>query len=152
MDMGSMAPPSGPAPAMKARYMHMTFFWGTKTEVLFTLWPGARGGGMYALALIFVFALGAILELRGGGRALDDWLVRRRARPAAAAAVRTAVHAVRVGVAYLIMLALMSFNGGVFLVAVAGHVVGFLAFRTGLCGGGPSPVEEDRKYDPVCCS
>uniref|UniRef100_A0A0E0HEQ0 Copper transport protein n=1 Tax=Oryza nivara TaxID=4536 RepID=A0A0E0HEQ0_ORYNI len=151
MDMGGngMAMPPPPAPVKKARYMHMTFFWGKNTEVLFTVWPGARGG-MYALAILFMFALAVLLEFRGY-RVLEARLTRRRA-PRAAAALHTAVHAVRVGVAYLIMLALMSFNGGVFLAIVAGHAAGFLAFRAGLCGGGPAPpLEEDRKNDPVCC-
>uniref|UniRef100_J3M7C3 Copper transport protein n=1 Tax=Oryza brachyantha TaxID=4533 RepID=J3M7C3_ORYBR len=74
MDMGGMAPPAAPAPAKKARYMHMTFFWGKNTEVLFTLWPGTRGG-MYALALVFMFALAVLLEFRAY-RALEA-----RARP-----------------------------------------------------------------------
>ncbi|XP_015692976.2 copper transporter 2 [Oryza brachyantha] len=147
MDMGGMAPPAAPAPAKKARYMHMTFFWGKNTEVLFTLWPGTRGG-MYALALVFMFALAVLLEFRAY-RALEARLARRA--PRAAVALRTAAHAVRVGVAYLIMLALMSFNGGVLLAAVAGHAAGFLAFRTGLCGGPAPPLAEDRKNDPVCC-
>ncbi|MBA0594575.1 hypothetical protein Gorai_011476 [Gossypium raimondii] len=38
------------------------------------------------------------------------------------------LHAVRVGLAYLVMLAVMSFNGGVFLMAIAGHMLGFLLF------------------------
>ena len=42
--------------------------------------------------------------------------------------VQTLLHAIRIGLAYMVMLALMSFNGGVFLVAVAGHAVGFLVF------------------------
>uniref|UniRef100_A0A0D3EUI6 Uncharacterized protein n=1 Tax=Oryza barthii TaxID=65489 RepID=A0A0D3EUI6_9ORYZ len=61
--MGGMSPPAAGAAAqggmgaMKSmRYTHMTFFWGKNSEVLFTMWPGTRGG-MYALALIFVFAL-----------------------------------------------------------------------------------------------
>ncbi|KAL5228700.1 hypothetical protein ABZP36_016965 [Zizania latifolia] len=151
-DMGSMSPPAGAGAAAavkKMRYTHMTFFWGKNSEVLFTMWPGTRGG-MYALALIFVFALALILEFLGSRR-LETCLSKllRRA-PAAAGAARTAVHAVRVGVAYLLMLALMSFNGGVFLVAVAGHAAGFLAFRSGLFGG-PAQLEEGRKDDPVCC-
>ncbi|KAG8078097.1 hypothetical protein GUJ93_ZPchr0007g3355 [Zizania palustris] len=154
---GGMSPPAGAAgeaAAMnKMRYTHMTFFWGKNSEVLFTMWPGTRGG-MYALALIFVFALAVILEFLGSRRMETclSSLVRRRAPAAAGAAARTAVHSVRVGVAYLLMLALMSFNGGVFLVAVAGHAAGFLAFRSGLLGCPPAQVvEEDRKNDPACC-
>uniref|UniRef100_A0A0D9V686 Copper transport protein n=1 Tax=Leersia perrieri TaxID=77586 RepID=A0A0D9V686_9ORYZ len=150
-DMGSMSPPaaggSGGMSMKGMRYTHMTFFWGKNSEILFTMWPGTRGG-MYALALIFVFALAVIFL---GSRRADACLaaLARRA-PAAGAVARTAAHTVRVGVAYLLMLALMSFNGGVLLVAVAGHAAGFLAFRAGLCGG-PAQVEEDRKNDPACC-
>ncbi|URD77078.1 Copper transporter [Musa troglodytarum] len=36
--------------------------------------------------------------------------------------------ALRVGLAYLGMIAIMSFNGGVLIVAVAGHALGFLLF------------------------
>jgi copper transporter 1 len=38
------------------------------------------------------------------------------------------MHAVSVGLAYMVMLAVMSFNGGVSIVAVAGHLVGFFFF------------------------
>lgn len=155
-DMGGMSPPAAGAAAqggmgaMKSmRYTHMTFFWGKNSEVLFTMWPGTRGG-MYALALIFVFALAVIVEFLGSRRADACLAALARRAPAAGGLTRAAVHTVRVGVAYLLMLALMSFNGGVFLVAVAGHAAGFLAFRAGLCGG-PAQVEEDRKNDPACC-
>ncbi|KAL5223036.1 hypothetical protein ABZP36_027749 [Zizania latifolia] len=152
-DMGGMSPPAGAAAAAsmnKMRYTHMTFFWGKNSEVLFTMWPGTRGG-MYALALIFVFALAVLLEFLGSRRLETCLSSLLRRAPAAAGAARTAVHSVRVGVAYLLMLALMSFNGGVFLVAVAGHAAGFLAFRSGLLGCPPAQVEEDRKNNPACC-
>ncbi|KAL6845223.1 hypothetical protein ACP4OV_024718 [Aristida adscensionis] len=142
---GMAAPPAaaGGGMRMRMRYMHMTFYWGTKSEILFAGWPGARGG-MYALALAAVFAAALLLELLGS-RGLEARLPSAAASPRRAAAARAAVHAVRVGLAYLLMLALMSFNGGVLLVAVAGHAVGFLAFRAGLGGDGRAQVEDGCK-------
>uniref|UniRef100_A0ACD5VWT8 Uncharacterized protein n=1 Tax=Avena sativa TaxID=4498 RepID=A0ACD5VWT8_AVESA len=150
MDMGGAA--AAPAPGMAAaaaahagmrkHFMHMTFYWGTRSEILFDGWPGARGGGMYALALAAVFALAVLLEFLGG------YLSKSGRRALAAGA---AVHAVRVGGGYVLMLALMSFNVGVLLAAVAGHAAGFLLFRAGLCGGRAAQVEDGAKrfLDPA---
>ncbi|GJN17525.1 hypothetical protein PR202_gb04601 [Eleusine coracana subsp. coracana] len=137
--------------AMQKHYMHMTFFWGWKSEILFPGWPGARGG-MYAVALLAVFVLALLLELLGS-RALDSRLPSASApgRRAAAGAARAAVHAVRMAVAYLLMLALMSFNVGVLLVAVAGHAAGYLVFRAGLCGDGRAQVEDGYKEQAAHC-
>ncbi|CAO2161335.1 unnamed protein product [Urochloa humidicola] len=142
----AMAPAhgGGMGTTRRKRYIHMTFYWGKDSEILFTLWPGADGG-MYAVALVAVFALAILLEFLGSRR-LDSLLPAAAAagtnRHAAAGAARTVVHAVRVGGAYLLMLALMSFNGGVLLAAVAGHTAGFLAFRAGLFGDGRSQVKD----------
>ncbi|RCV27541.1 hypothetical protein SEVIR_5G337200v4 [Setaria viridis] len=153
-DMGGMT-----SPPMHMRYTHMTFFWGKDSEILFTGWPGANGG-MYALALVAVFALAFVLEFMGSRR-LDSLLPAAAAgtgnvgKRAAAGAARAAVYAVRVGGAYLLMLALMSFNGGVLLVAVAGHAAGFLAFKAGLFGDGRAQVEDRCNKEEVapaaCC-
>lgn len=101
---------------------HMTFYWGHKTEILFKGWPGSSSG-MYALALIFVFTLAVIVE----------WfnycsIIKPGTNKVAAGFFRAGMYAVRSGLSYLVMLAVMSFNGGVFLVAVAGHAVGFVLF------------------------
>uniref|UniRef100_A0A0E0C897 Copper transport protein n=1 Tax=Oryza meridionalis TaxID=40149 RepID=A0A0E0C897_9ORYZ len=131
----AMAPAAAGGAGRRKRYMHMTFYWGKNSEILFTGWPGASGG-MYALALAAVFALAVLLEFLGSPRVQESSSgVGGRRRRATAAATAGAVHAVRVGLAYLLMLALMSFNVGVLLAAVAGHAAGFLAFRAGLCGG-----------------
>ena len=154
--MGGMAAPApsppggahaggGGMPGMRMRYTHMTFFCGRKSEILFVGWPGADGG-MYALALAAVFALAFVLEFLGSRR-LDALL-----RPRAA---RAAVYALRVGAAYLLMLAIMSFNGGVILVAVAGHAAGFLAFKAGRFGDGRAQVEHGRgkeELEPAACA
>jgi copper transporter 1 len=122
MDMGGHGMGMGPAAAPVVRrkhYMHMTFYWGTQSEILFDGWPGARGG-MYALALAATFALAVLVEFLGS-------FLSKRGRGVAAGA---AAHALRVGLAYVLMLALMSFNVGVLLAAVAGHALGFLLARS----------------------
>ncbi|KAK4780573.1 hypothetical protein SAY87_016679 [Trapa incisa] len=131
----------------KKMMMHMTFFWGKDGSILFTGWPGTSTG-MYALALALTFALAVLMEFLSRCR-----LVREDSSGAVVGLVRTAAHAVRVGLAYLIMLALMSFNGGVFLAAVAGHAVGFLIFGSGVFGKFGSLPSNAKGSDPIsaCC-
>ncbi|CAI9778742.1 unnamed protein product [Fraxinus pennsylvanica] len=123
MDGGmGMAPPPG---VFNPRHMmmHMTFFWGKNTEILFSGWPGNNNSGMYALALVVVFLLAVIVE----------WLshcnyIKESSNRIVAGLLQTLMYAIRVGLAYMVMLAVMSFNAGVFLVAIAGHTVGFFIF------------------------
>ncbi|KAA8549331.1 hypothetical protein F0562_001015 [Nyssa sinensis] len=129
--MGNMAPTSSSVngtrmPNMRRHkmLMHMTFFWGKNALILFTGWPGTSSG-MYALALMFVFVMAVLVEWLSHCN-----LIRNGSNHVAAGLIQTLMYAVRVGLAYLMMLALMSFNGGVFLVAVAGHALGFLFFGT----------------------
>ncbi|MQM17155.1 hypothetical protein Taro_050125, partial [Colocasia esculenta] len=140
MDMGHGGGSSGGSMGggggnhMSMSYTHMTFFWGKNSEILFKGWPGSRGG-MYALALVVVFVLAFLVEWLSHCR-----LTRAGWPRAAAGVVQTAVHAVRVGLAYLLMLAVMSFNVGVLIVAIAGHAAGFLLF-SGAVFGKPGPGE-----------
>lgn len=102
--------------------MHLAFYWGKNAEFLFSGWPGSSTG-MYALALIFVFGLAVLVE----------WLshckhIKPGANRVASGLFQTGIHAVRAGFVYMVMLAVMSYNGGVFIVAVLGHAVGFFLF------------------------
>ncbi|PON41333.1 Ctr copper transporter [Trema orientale] len=104
--------------------VHTTFFWGHVTEVLFPGWPGSNPA-MYGLSLVFVFALAVVVE----------WLthsdfVRPGSTDRTASLLRTAVHTVRSALAYMVTLAVISFNGGVFIAALCGHTIGFFVFRT----------------------
>ncbi|XP_050203597.1 copper transporter 1-like [Mercurialis annua] len=102
--------------------MHMTFFWGKNTIVLFPGWPGSNTG-MYVLALITMFLLGFLVEWLSHCR-----LIRSGSSNVAAGFIQTIMHAIRIGLAYMLMLGVMSFNGGIFIAAVAGHCLGFLIF------------------------
>ncbi|KAJ8751412.1 hypothetical protein K2173_016617 [Erythroxylum novogranatense] len=107
----------------KVTMMHpMTFFWGKNAEILFSGWPGTRDG-MYALALICIFFLALIVEWLSNSK-----LIRPGSSNVVAGVLQTLLHVLKVGLAYMLMLALMSFNGGVFMVALAGHLMGFLVF------------------------
>ncbi|KAM7531924.1 hypothetical protein LguiB_035334 [Lonicera macranthoides] len=120
-----MPPPNAPGggihPHHKTTFLH--FYWGKNAEFLFSGWPG-NSSGMYALALIFVFLLAFFVEL------LSHFdLIKPSANRVASAFLQTGIYAVRAGLAYMVMLAVMSYNGGVFLAAVAGHAVGFFVFK-----------------------
>lgn len=108
MDMGMM--------------MHMTFYWGKDAIVLFSGWP-EHSLGMYILALFFVFLLGFAVEVLS----ISPQLVGSNSM--AGVLISACVHVVRMALAYMVMLSVMSFNLGVFIVAVAGHGVGFLLVK-----------------------
>lgn len=126
---------------------HMTFFWGENAQILFSGWPGNRGG-MYALALIVVFVLAVLIEWFNSCRVISPGWSR-----VVAGLVRTAMHALRVGLAYVAMLAVMSFNVGVLIAVVLGHAVGFLLFYSSVFKRTPLPVEEYSKgsLPPTAC-
>jgi copper transporter 1 len=78
---------------------------------------------MYFLALVFVFVLAIVTEWLSHSRLLNT-----RSSASGAILAQTLLHALRVDLAYLVMLTVMSFNGGVFLVTIAGHALGFVVF------------------------
>ncbi|CAN8316962.1 unnamed protein product, partial [Cochlearia groenlandica] len=103
--------------------LHPTFYWSYNCEVLFDGWPGSSRS-MYALALIFVFSLAFLAEwLARCTEAASS--IKPEADKIAKFAFSTAMYAVKSGFSYLVILAVVSFNGGVFLAAVLGHAFGF---------------------------
>lgn len=102
--------------------MHMTFFWGSHAEILFKNWPGSNKG-MYVLSLIIVFAMAVLVEWISNSNFIKQDMCNKTT-----GVLQTLIHGLRIGIGYLLMLALMSFNGGIFVAVVGGHVVGFFIF------------------------
>ncbi|XP_045826650.1 copper transporter 6-like [Trifolium pratense] len=154
MDGMTMTPPTPPPSSSSSSsnggmghemhaMMHMTFFWGKDVLILFDNWPNGDIG-KYVLALIIVFVMSVLIELLSRIR-----FIKPASNAVASGLVQTVLHVVRVGLAYLVMLALMSFNGGVFLVAVLGHAIGFF-----LCSSAfKKQPHHDEPYDlpPISC-
>ncbi|OAY57802.1 copper transporter 1 [Manihot esculenta] len=123
---------------------HMTFFWGKNAEILFDGWPGTRTG-MYVLALIAVFFFAFLVEWLSHCQ-----LIKPGSTHLAAGLIQTFLHALRISLAYLVMLAVMSFNVGVLLVAVAGHTLGFLFFGSRAFKKSPPPAKTS-DLPPMSC-
>lgn len=103
--------------------MHMSLYWGKAAVVLFSGWPGQHVG-MYTLALFFVFLMAIATEIFSVSPT-----VKAGSRPAKVGIIQTGVYVFRIGFSYLVMLAVMSFNIGIFMAAVAGHSFGFFLVK-----------------------
>ncbi|KAG8050086.1 hypothetical protein GUJ93_ZPchr0009g1425 [Zizania palustris] len=131
--------------------MHMTFYWGKDATILFDGWRTATWTG-YLLSLVALFLASAFYQY------LEAFRIRVKllagAKPASlpppasdtrapllpqyalagarwtARSATAALFGVNSGLGYLLMLAVMSFNGGVFFAVVVGLAAGYLAFRS----------------------
>ncbi|KAM7256866.1 hypothetical protein ACFE04_012607 [Oxalis oulophora] len=129
--------------------MHMTFYWGTEATILFSTWH-THTYLSYALSLLACFIAAVFyqyledrrlqLKLIGittsagtGGRNEEEPLLigGGKVKKSCAARVLGAVlFGVNSGLGYMLMLAVMSFNGGVFIATVVGLAVGYFLFRS----------------------
>ncbi|KAK9290205.1 hypothetical protein L1049_008371 [Liquidambar formosana] len=135
MDGMKMPPPGSPPPGSMPHdgmnnmdmpnmgTMHTSFFWSKDVIILFPGWPD-HSLGMYILALFFVFLLSAGVEVLSISPAHKPGM-----SPMMAALMQATVYALRMGLAYLVMLTVMSYNLGIFIVVVAGHAVGFFLVK-----------------------
>ncbi|GJV36159.1 copper transporter 6-like protein [Tanacetum coccineum] len=103
--------------------MHMTFFWGKDVVMLFDNWPNGNLG-MYILGLFFVFVIAVLVEFLSGFTA-----IKTGTRPIVGVLAQSSVYGVRMALAYFVMLSVMSYNVGVFIFVVVGHVFGFFLVK-----------------------
>ncbi|KAK7294598.1 hypothetical protein RJT34_17487 [Clitoria ternatea] len=107
--------------------IHTTFYWSHKVDILFHCWPG-DSAAMYAVALLLVFTMAVLVEWLSFTNIVK--LKPGTTNDVVGGLLKTGLYGVRSGLSYLVMLAVMSFNGGVFVAAIGGHIIGFLVFGT----------------------
>lgn len=129
-----------------AKMMHMTFYWGRQVTLLFDFWR-TDSWPSYALTLLACFLFSAFYQYLEDRRVrlnriavgqkpaiadVETPLLQRKVvgKFSAARIAGTALFGINSGVGYLLMLAIMSFNGGVFLAVVLGLMIGYLVFRS----------------------
>ncbi|KAJ9687917.1 hypothetical protein PVL29_013913 [Vitis rotundifolia] len=132
--------------------MHMTLYWGTQVTLLFSSWK-TDSWPSYALTLLACFLFSVFYQNMEDRRLRFKSLVSTTAAapPAQSAATfllfklgrgRTrwgnpsriagaVLFGVNSAIGYLLMLAIMTFNGGVFVAIVLGLSVGYYLFRNG---------------------
>ena len=130
--------------------MHMTFYWGKEVTLLIDTWRTSSWAG-YGLTLLACLIVSAFYQY------MEDLRLRLKIASAGKPSSSTAqidnntpllqkklagskwslarlggalLFGVNSAIGYLLMLAIMSFNGGVFLAVVLGLAIGFLVFRT----------------------
>lgn len=103
---------------------HMKFPWVIKeVEIIFPGWPGDSLYS-YMVAFVSVFIVSVTVEWLSHTR----WIIKGYTNHVIAGVLQTLMYGIRVCLAMLVMLAVMSFDVGVFLAAVSGYGVGFFIF------------------------
>lgn len=123
--------------------MHMTFYWGRDVTLLFDFWKTATWTD-YSLTLLACFFFSLFYQylesfrlrlksLSSPPKSLSEPLISTGKTTSSrwGKVAGAAIFGANSAVGYMLMLAIMSFNGGVFVAVVVGLTVGYLAFRSG---------------------
>ncbi|XP_061350403.1 copper transporter 5-like [Gastrolobium bilobum] len=130
--------------------MHMTFYWGKKVTLLIDSWK-TDSWTSFALSLLACLVVSAFYQYLENRR-IRLKLIAGEKRPSAVAPeiqtpllrwnvagdkarlgmkfAEAILFGVNSAIGYLLMLAIMSFNGGVFVAIVVGLTLGYFFFRT----------------------
>lgn len=127
------------------KMMHMTLYWGKEVTLLFDSWK-TDSWTSYALSLLACLVVAAFYQYLENLR-IRLKLVAGERRPSPVPDIQTpllrwnnavqrnrvaesVLFGVNYAIGYLLMLAIMSFNGGVFVAIVVGLTLGYFFFRS----------------------
>ncbi|XP_049406401.1 copper transporter 1-like [Solanum stenotomum] len=108
-------------PMIMNMVMQMNFYWGKDVTILIKGWPN-NNLGMYILSLFFVFFMAFRVETMSMGPIMIN------KRPIGI--IQPGIYyTLRMVLVYFVMLAVMSFNIGIFIVAILGHGLGYVVVK-----------------------
>ncbi|KAF5743036.1 Copper transporter 5 [Tripterygium wilfordii] len=127
--------------------MHMTLYWGKTVTLLIDSWK-TNSWPSYLLTLLACFLFSAFYQYMEDRRLQFKAITSTPSAPASTAApllvklsgsrggrlarfVNAVLFGVNSAIGYLLMLSIMSYNGGVLLAIVLGLSVGYFVFRAG---------------------
>lgn len=142
--------------------MHMTFYWGKKLTLLVDSWK-TDSWLSYGLSLLALFLFSAFYQYMEDRRLRFKFLSAEKSPsqsintplllPSSSFNARSPakfasalLFGINSAIGYLLMLAIMSYNGGVFIAVVFGLAIGYLTFRT---ADGEQPIVVE---NPCACA
>lgn len=99
---------------------HSGLWFGTDVEILFNGWPRGHGYFQFLLGLILVFLISVVAQMC----AMTPMTAPKMA--AKSLIHHAALHGFRTLIAYLVVLCVITFNAGVIITALVGHVAGYV--------------------------
>jgi len=126
------------------KMMHMTLYWGKNVTLLFDSWK-TNSWTSYLLSLIACFIIATFYQylenvrirlklFSGEGRTTPVPEIQASLlglnKVSRNKVVESVLFGVNSAIGYLLMLAIMSFNGGVFVAIVVGLTIGYFLFRS----------------------
>lgn len=93
----------------------MYFYWGTDVVFLLEKWTITDNTGVFLLACLLSFLVAILVEFLNTRVIYSD-------------AFYALVHSVQLFSSYMLMLVLMTFNGGLFLAVILGYTIGYSLF------------------------
>ena len=118
----------------KRMSQHTGLWFGTDVEILFSGWPLGHGYFHFFLALLLVFIISAVAQMCA--------MTPMTAPKMAARSIihHAALNGVRTLIAYLVLLCVITFNAGVIIMVLFGHVAGYIGFTLYLKYHFPAPA------------
>jgi predicted PurR-regulated permease PerM len=114
---------------MEMMVMEMYFYWGTDVVFLLEKWTIKDNTGVFLCAWLVSFLAAILVEFLNTRVVNSD-------------AVYAVVHSVQLFCSYMLMLVLMTFNGGLFIAVILGYTIGYSLF-------GFAPITFRQKGDSI---